>query len=96
MALKRDLLLDFPHSPNAIFSNIASFALKAAGGDDWLKRNETPLYSFKLNEGQHVCTPEGTMYHPYYIRLLGVYYVTRLRCIQHYYQQREGVEPILF
>ena len=39
------------------------------------------MYSFKLNEGQHVCTPEGTMYDPYYIRLLGVYYVTRLRCI---------------
>ena len=45
MALKRDLLLDFRHRPNAIFSNTASFALKAAGGDDWLKRNihpETP------------------------------------------------------
>ena len=45
MALKRDLLLDFRHCPYAIFSNIASFALKAAGGDDWLKRNihhETP------------------------------------------------------
>ena len=52
------------------------------------------MYSFKLNEGQHVCTSEGTMYDPYYIRLLGVYYVTRLRCIHHYYQQREGVEPI--
>ena len=37
MALKRDLLLDFRHHPNAIFSNIASFAHKAAGGDDWLK-----------------------------------------------------------
>ena len=56
------------------------------------------MYSFKLNEGQHVCTPEGTMYDrtAYYIRLLGVYYVARLRCIQHYYQQIEGVEPILF
>ena len=54
------------------------------------------MYFFKLNEGQHVCTQEGTMYDQYYIRLLGVYYVTRLRCIQHYYQQIEGVEPILF
>ena len=34
MALKRDLLLDFRHRPDAIFSNIASLALKAAGGDD--------------------------------------------------------------
>ena len=68
MALQRDLLLDFRHRPNAIFSNIASFALKAAGGDDWLKKNihhETPCFSFQLNEGQHVCTPESTMYDPY-------------------------------
>ena len=46
MALKRDLLLDFRHRSNAIFSNIASFALKAAVGEHWLKRNihhETPL-----------------------------------------------------
>ena len=35
------------------------------------------------------------MYDSYYIRLLGVYYVTRLRRIQHYYQQIEGVEPIV-
>ena len=40
-------------------------------------------------------TPEGTMYDAYYIRLLGVYYVTRLRCIQHYQQQIERVEPIV-
>ena len=25
------------------------------------------MYSFKLNEGQHVCTPQGTMYDPYHI-----------------------------
>ena len=51
MALKRDLLLDFRHRPNAIFSNIASFAPKAAGGDDRLKRNihhETLLSSMKV------------------------------------------------
>ena len=59
MALKRDLLLDFSNRPNAIFSNIASFALKAAGGDDWLKRNihhETPcilLSSMKVNMCVH-------------------------------------------
>ena len=75
MALKRDLLLDSRHLPNAIFSKIASFALKAAGGDDWLKRNIHHKTPCKLNEGRHVCTPEGTMYDPYYIRLLGVYYV---------------------
>ena len=85
--------LNFRHPSNAIFSNIASVALKAAAGDNWLKRNihhETPcilLSSMKVN----MCSPEGTMYDPYYIRLLGVYYVTRLRCIQHYYQQIEGV-----
>ena len=68
MALKRDLLPDFRHRPNAIFSNIASFALKATGGDDWIKRNihhETPcilLSSMKVNIA---CTPEGTMYDPY-------------------------------
>ena len=33
------------------------------------------MYSFRLNEGQHVCTPEGTMYDPYYIRLLQVIYI---------------------
>ena len=59
MALKRDLLLEFRHRPNAIFSNIASFALKAAGGDEWLKRNihhETPwviLGSMKVNMCVH-------------------------------------------
>ena len=59
MALKRDLLLDFHQRPNAIFSNIASFALKAAGGHDWLKRNiphETPcilLSSMKVNMCVH-------------------------------------------
>ena len=58
MALKIDLLLDFRHRPNAIFSNIASFALKAAGGDDWLKKNhyETPcilLSSMKVNMCVH-------------------------------------------
>ena len=37
MALKRDPLHDSRHRPNA--SNIALFALKAAGSDDWLKRN---------------------------------------------------------
>ena len=59
MALTRDLLLHFRHRPNAIFSNIASFALKAAGGDDWLKKYSSwdTMYSFKLNEGQHVCRP---------------------------------------
>ena len=59
MALKRDPLLDSRHRPNAIFSNIASFALKAAGNDDWLKRNihhETPcilLSSMKVNMYVH-------------------------------------------
>ena len=58
MALKKDLLVDNHHRPNAIFSNIASFALKAAGSDDWLKRNSRheAMYSFKLNENQHVYT----------------------------------------
>ena len=53
------------------------------------------MYSVKLNEGQHGCTPERTMYDPYYIRLPRIYYVTRLRRIHHYYQQIQGVEPIL-
>ena len=59
MALKRDLLLHFRHRPNAIFSKIASFALKAAGDDDWLKKNihhETPcilLSSMKVNMCVH-------------------------------------------
>ena len=45
MALKRDLLLVNRHRPNiAIFSKIASFALNAAGGDDWLKLNIRYLY----------------------------------------------------
>ena len=39
MDLKSDLLVDNGHRPNVIFSNIASFALKAAGSDDWLKIN---------------------------------------------------------
>ena len=57
------------------------------------------MYSFKLNEGQHVCTPEGTMYDPYYIRLLGGGGLLRNKTeihMQHYYQQIEGIEPILF
>ena len=57
------------------------------------------MYTFKLNEGQHLCTPEGTMYDPYYIRLLGVRLLrnkTEVHTTKHYYQQREGVEPILF
>ena len=89
MALKGNLFRDSRHRPNDIFSNIASFALKGAGGDDWLKiniRHETPCIissSIKVNSGQHVCSPERTMYDPYCIRLLRVYYVTRLRCIQH-------------
>ena len=59
MALKKDLLLNFRHSPNAIFSNLASFALKAAGRDDWFKKNihhETPcilLSSMKVNMCVH-------------------------------------------
>ena len=67
MALKRDLLLFNHHRLNAIFSNIASFALNAAGGDDWLKiniRHETPCIIFsslKVN----LYTPERTMYDPY-------------------------------
>ena len=63
MALKRDLLVDNRHRPNAIFSNIASFALKAAGSDDWLKINRRHeascilLSSIKVN----MDTPMGTM-----------------------------------
>ena len=62
MALKRDPFV-------AIFSNIASFACKAAGGDGWLKiniRHETPsilLSSMKVN----MYTPECTMYDLYNI-----------------------------
>ena len=33
--------------------------------------NKYYYYSFKLNEGQHVCTPEGTMYDPYYYKTTG-------------------------
>ena len=37
---RKRIRCDSRHRPNAIFSNIASFALKAAGGEDWLiKRN---------------------------------------------------------
>ena len=63
MALKKDLLLDSHHRPNAIFSKITSFALKAAGGDDWLKiniRHETPCI---LSSSMKVCTTDVCTVH---------------------------------
>ena len=37
------------------------------------------MYSFKLDEGQHVCrpTPEGTMYDPYYKTTWGLFCETQ-------------------